>query len=75
MSFPDLSAEKHYSVAEVHQLWSLCRDKVRQLFENEPGVLKIGHADRRGKRKYVSLRIPESVLRRVHAKLHGQVAR
>jgi AraC-like DNA-binding protein len=63
-------AQRHYSVAEVAQTWNLSPDLVRRLFEREPGVLVIGDAQGRpGKRRYVTLRIPECVLQRVHRKL------
>lgn len=54
--------ERHYSVSEVANLWALSRDSVRRLFRREPGVLAMGD-------KYVTLRIPESVLKRVHRRL------
>jgi hypothetical protein len=72
MSFPDLSHEKHYSVLELAKQWGVCGDMIRRFFADEPGVLRIGHADKRGKRRYVSLRIPESVVRRVHARLNKE---
>lgn len=34
--------ERHYAVAEIAEMWNLSVDKVRELFENEPGVLVIG---------------------------------
>ena len=54
--------ERHYSVTEVAKLWALSRDSVRRLFRREPGVLVMGD-------RYVTLRIPESVLERVHRRL------
>jgi transcriptional regulator GlxA family with amidase domain len=54
--------ERHYSVNDVAQLWGLSRDSVRRIFRREPGVLVIGD-------KYVTLRIPDSVLERVHRRL------
>lgn len=63
-------AQRHYSVAEVARMWNLSTDAVRRLFERELGVLMIGDVEgRAGKRRYVTLRIPESVLERVHRKL------
>ncbi|HXN47617.1 MAG TPA: hypothetical protein VN893_13310 [Bryobacteraceae bacterium] len=51
-------------------MWSLGTDKVRDLFEKEPGVLVIGNqVIGHGKRRYRTLRIPESVLQRVHRRL------
>ncbi len=35
-------AERHYAVIEVAEMWNLSPDKVRELFEHEPGVLVIG---------------------------------
>jgi len=58
--------ERHYTVAEVAILWNLSCDTIRRLFENEPGVVILTTATRRGKRRYKTLRIPESVLLRVH---------
>ncbi len=34
--------ERHYSPAELAELWNLSADCVRKIFENEPGVLVIG---------------------------------
>jgi hypothetical protein len=62
-------AERHYSVQEIAALWSLSNDAIRDLFKREPGVLAIGHDGGRGKRAYKTLRIPESVLQRVHRRL------
>jgi hypothetical protein len=61
--------ERHYAVAEIAEMWSLSPDKVRELFENEPGVLVIGERSPRHKRRYVTLRIPQTVLERVHSRL------
>lgn len=56
--------ERHYSVTDVAKLWGLSRDSVRRLFRREPGVLVMGE-------RYVTLRIPESVLERVHRRLRN----
>ncbi len=47
-------------------MWNLSRDVVRKIFEREPGVLVIGNDGSRSKRGYHTLRIPESVMERVH---------
>jgi len=67
-TMPDFAA-RHYTPAEVGKLWGLSADTVRRLFEKEPGVLLIGDPSRRGKRRYLTLRIPESVVSRVHRKM------
>jgi hypothetical protein len=61
--------ERHYAVAEIAEMWNLSPDKVRELFENEPGVLVIGERSPRHKRRYVTLRVPQKVLERVHHRL------
>ena len=66
-------AERHYAVTEIAELWNLSADKVRELFEDEPGVLVIGDRSPRRKRRYVTLRIPQSVLDRVHSRLSSKV--
>lgn len=65
----DLSTERHYSVAELGKIWNLSEKTIRRMFENEPGVLQWGHAERRSRRAYVTLRIPETVALRVHRRL------
>jgi hypothetical protein len=62
-------ALRHYSPAEIGRLWNLSPDTIRHLFQNEPGVLQIGEKSRRGRRRYVTLRIPEFVAARVHRRL------
>ena len=61
--------ERHYAVTEIAEMWNLSVDKVRELFESEPGVLVIGERSSRRKRRYVTLRIPRTVLERVHGRL------
>jgi hypothetical protein len=64
------SVERHYSPAEIGEIWNLSADCVRNIFENEQGVLVLGNSiSRRGKRSYKTLRIPQSVLDRVHKRM------
>ena len=59
--------EKHYTARELGDAWGLNETTIRRLFQDEPGVLKIGQSGRRdGKRDYVTIRIPKSVAERVH---------
>lgn len=69
----DVCREKHYSIQELAVLWSLSEKTVRKLFENEPGVIEIGNVEERFKRAYVTRRIPESVVQRVHRRLRKSV--
>jgi hypothetical protein len=64
-----LHAERHYSPSELAELWGLSSDTIRRLFEDEPGVVTIGERNPRRKRRYVTLRIPQSVAARVHRRL------
>ena len=65
-----VSVERHYSPAEIGEIWKLSADCIRHIFENEPGVLVIGNLiSCRGKRSYTTLRIPQSVLDRVHKRM------
>jgi hypothetical protein len=57
--------ERHYAPEELGELWSLSADTVRRLFEHEAGVLVIERT-RTSRRRYRTLRIPESVAQRVH---------
>lgn len=61
------STEKHYSPKEVAALWGLDESTVRKRFQDVAGVLKLTRpVSRRGKRSYVTLRIPQSVLDSFH---------
>jgi len=61
--------ERHYTVAEVAGLWQISEETVRKLFRDVPGVLKIGAPERLHKRGYFLLRIPETILQKVHEDL------
>jgi hypothetical protein len=61
--------EKHYSVSEISKLWNVSVDLVRDTFADEKGVLKWDRPATRTKRAYSLLRVPESVLVRVHRRL------
>ena len=64
--------DQHYTVSELAKRWHLSPNTVRRLVADEPGVIKITVGPllrNRRKRHLVSLRIPERVALRVHAKL------
>jgi hypothetical protein len=61
--------EKHYSVPEIAKLWNVSVDLVRDTFADEKGVLKWQRPATKTKRAYSLLRVPESVLVRVHRQL------
>jgi len=61
--------EHHYTPHELAELWKFDESTIRRMFIDEPGVLIYGKEQRRdGRRDYVTLRIPESVARRVYEK-------
>jgi hypothetical protein len=63
-------AAPHYTVRQIAELWGLSDDTIRNFFEKEPGVIAIGDGRSTGRRRrYVTLRIPEAVLERVHLRL------
>jgi hypothetical protein len=61
--------EKHWTPIEVAQQWGVSSDLIRSLFRDEPGVLKFDRPSTRAKRSYATLRIPDSVLVRVHTRM------
>jgi hypothetical protein len=59
--------ERHFTPRDLAEIWKLDETTIRRIFQDLPGVMKIGKANRRdGKRDYVTLRIPESVASRVY---------
>jgi len=58
--------ERHYTPKDLAELWKLDESTVRRMFQEQPGVLKIGHSGRRNKRDYVTLRIPASTAARFY---------
>jgi hypothetical protein len=65
----DPALERHYSVNEIAKSWGLSGNTIRRIFEKEPGVIEWGTTESRFSRGYRTLRIPESVMLRVHRRL------
>jgi hypothetical protein len=63
-SVPDPFA-RMYTPRELAEVWHLSEQSIRRLFQDRPGVLKIGDSNPRGKRSYVTLRIPTAVVEQV----------
>ena len=58
--------EKHYRVGELARMWGLCRETIRKLVKDDPGVIKI----RMGRKKaHTIYSIPESAAHRIHTRL------
>lgn len=66
--------ERHFSPEKLADLWDVSANKIRRLFEHEPGVLFLDRPEEMHKRGYRIMRIPESVAARVHAKLEDASA-
>jgi hypothetical protein len=64
-----LPVERHYAPSEVAELWQFNVETIRRLFQDEPGVLVLQAAVKKGRRPYKTIRIPQSVLERVHKRL------
>ena len=58
--------EQHFTPAEIGKLWGVSAPTVVRWFQDEPGVLRL-EGRGRGSRKH--MRIPLSVMERVHARL------
>ena len=65
----DVLSEPHYTPEELAKSRKLHPATIRKLFVDEEGVLRLGHAARRGRRQYYSLRIPASVAQRVFSRM------
>jgi hypothetical protein len=61
--------EQHLSPAELAEEWNLSEDTVRRIFEREPDVLVFENPERGSSRRRRTLRIPESVAKRVYRRL------
>jgi len=73
-STPDIALELHYSIQQISEKWGLDEDALREIFREEPGVLKIARPAGRYKRAYTTLRIPLSVLQRAHRRMSAKTA-
>jgi hypothetical protein len=59
--------EPHYTVHQIAKWWHMDVDYVRRIFKEEKGVLRFGNAVTTArKRAYTTIRVPRSVLERVH---------
>ena len=66
-----IAFEKHYRVKELAGLWGVSAKTIRRMFASEPGVIRIANHGT-GKRKWVLLSIPESVVVRIHETLSAK---
>jgi len=67
MALDGTAFERHFTPHELAELWQFDESTIRRMFIDEPGVMVHGKERRRdGRRDYVTLRIPESVAKRVY---------
>jgi hypothetical protein len=72
--------DKHLKVSYLAEQWGFSDQFIRDLFKNEPGVFRILRPEKSNGRKggfnreYESMRIPESVARRVYDRLVSKAA-
>lgn len=67
-SVADTFDERHFTIAEIAARWGISREKARRLFHDEPGVIRF-HQTQKHTRQYNTYRVPESVARRVRARM------
>jgi AraC-like DNA-binding protein len=65
------ATERHYSVSEIAALWGLSVRTITRMLEAETGILRIGQEGKPRKRRYMTLRVPESVLCRIYSRLRS----
>jgi hypothetical protein len=61
--------ERHFSAREIAEIWKLSPKTIQRLFKDEPGVFRVVRPGTGSKREYVTLRIPKSVMERVHKRM------
>ncbi len=66
---PSAEPGTHWKVKQLARGWNLSEETVRKALEDEPGLIKLGNENPRGKRRYVSVRVPHNVALRVWRKL------
>jgi hypothetical protein len=64
-----VSVERHYAPGEVAKLWKFNVETIRRIFQDEQGVVVLQAPAKKGRRPYKTIRIPQSVLQRVHQRL------
>jgi len=64
---PEPTERSDYTVSQLAAEWNLSTDKIRSLFRDESGVVRLSakNAGAKRKRVYVTLRIPVEVAKRV----------
>ena len=66
---PNALDEPVFTPTEIAKTKKLHPGKIRELFVDEPGVIRLGHAAKGNRRQYFTLRIPASVVARVFGRM------
>ena len=68
--------ERHYTLGELAKAWHLSRRTLQSWFRHERGIIRYGASklQKGRKRTHTSVRVPESVARRVYRERTGQLA-
>jgi hypothetical protein len=66
---PECGTEPHYTPEEIAKMWKLAPNTIRSIFENRPGVLKVGSSAGDRARRYTKLRVPKSIVDKAHSEL------
>lgn len=64
--------EQHFTCKELAKTWGVSANTVREWVEHREDVLRFGSEHRSRKRRYVSIRVPESVAVKIHAEHCGR---
>jgi hypothetical protein len=64
-----LAAERHWSPAQVAEIWGFGPETIRRIFQNEPGVVVMTKPAKKNRQQHRTIRIPQTVLERVHRRL------
>jgi hypothetical protein len=68
-----IPVERHYTIKQLAELTGFSDEKIRNLFRNEPGTLKLaGPGVYTGKRPYITSTVPESTVNRVLGRMQVQ---
>lgn len=68
-----IAIDPHFSPQFYAELWGVSAATVVRWFQDEPGVLKLSHPAKNGRRSRIELRIPFSLAMRVYRE-HSQPA-
>jgi hypothetical protein len=66
--------ERHFTLTELEKAWHVSRKTLQTWFRNEQGIIRYGSDKlKKGRlRTHLSLRVPESVARRVYRRRTGK---